>query len=94
VSTRALVVAAKFATSTIPVVFVAADPMGQGLVESLARPDANLTGLASFSMDLAGKRLELLKDAFPRISRVAATTFSSRLAFGHYAVVPKETTVP
>ena len=68
-------VAAKFATSTIPVVFLAADPTGQGLVESLARPDANLTGLANLSSELVGKRLELLKDAFPRISRVAVLPF-------------------
>jgi putative ABC transport system substrate-binding protein len=48
-----------------------ADPIGSGLVESLARPGGNVTGLTNVSPDLAGKRLELLKDSVPRLSRVA-----------------------
>jgi putative tryptophan/tyrosine transport system substrate-binding protein len=64
--------AAKAATSTIPIVMSAiGDPVGAGLVTSLARPGGNITGLAIFSPELSGKRLELLKESFPRISRVA-----------------------
>jgi putative ABC transport system substrate-binding protein len=64
--------AAKQATTTIPIVMGAAgDPVGSGLVTSLARPDGNVTGLSLMSPDLAGKRLELLKELLPRISRVA-----------------------
>src|SRR5215470_4558714 len=63
--------AAKQATSTIPIVFVAVDPVTSGLVSSLARPGGNLTGLASLIPDLVGKCLELLNQAVPRVSRVA-----------------------
>jgi putative ABC transport system substrate-binding protein len=64
--------AAKAATSTIPIVFVrCADPVASGLVRSLARPGGNLTGMASSVMEMSGKRLELLKEAIPRLARVA-----------------------
>jgi ABC-type uncharacterized transport system substrate-binding protein len=64
--------AAKQATKTIPVVFHGVgDPVGQGLVASLARPGGNITGLASLSPEVGGKRLELLKEAVPTASRVA-----------------------
>jgi len=64
--------AAKKATATIPIVFTAAnDPLGTGVVFSLARPGGNITGLSVMAPDLDGKRLELLKEAFPRIVRVA-----------------------
>jgi putative tryptophan/tyrosine transport system substrate-binding protein len=64
--------AAKKASGTIPIVFAAAnDPVGTGLVSSLARPGGNITGLSSMVPDLDGKRLELLKDAFPKVARVA-----------------------
>jgi putative tryptophan/tyrosine transport system substrate-binding protein len=60
------------ATSTIPIVFIAdGDPVKSGLVAALARPGGNLTGLAILADELAGKRLELLKEALPRILRVA-----------------------
>ena len=64
--------AAKNATSTIPIVMAAAgDAILTGLVESLARPGANITGLSQMNPELAGKRLELLKEIDPRLSRVA-----------------------
>ena len=64
--------AAKKASATIPIVFAAAnDPVGTGLVSSLARPGGNITGLSTMTPDLDGKRLELLKEAFPKIARVA-----------------------
>jgi putative ABC transport system substrate-binding protein len=62
--------AAKKATATIPIVFVAPDPLGSGLVTSLARPGGNVTGLSAFA-ELAGKRLEILTDALPNVNRVA-----------------------
>src|SRR6266542_4253494 len=58
-------------TTTIPIVLaVSGDPVGTGLVASLARPGGNVTGLSMISPDLAGKRLELLKEAAPKIARV------------------------
>jgi putative tryptophan/tyrosine transport system substrate-binding protein len=58
-------------TTTIPIVFVAGDPVGSGLVTSLARPGGNLTGLSNLAAELVGKRLELLKQALPGVDRVA-----------------------
>ncbi len=65
--------AAKNATSAIPIVMgqSGVDPVAAGLIASLARPGGNVTGLTSISADLSGKRLELLKEAVPTISRVA-----------------------
>jgi putative ABC transport system substrate-binding protein len=64
--------AAKRATTTIPIVMTAAgDPVGSGLVPNLARPGGNVTGLSLMVPDLGGKRLELLKELLPRMSRVA-----------------------
>ena len=63
--------AAKRATRSIPIVFAAADPVASGLVTSLARPGGNVTGLAGLVPDLAGKRLELLKQIVPGVSRIA-----------------------
>ena len=63
--------AAKRATSTIPIVMTSTgDPVGQGLVASLARPGGNVTGNASLSPELNTKRLEVLKDAVPKLARV------------------------
>ena len=64
--------AAKKAAGTIPLVFMGVtDPVTAGLVESLARPGANVTGVTNMAAILTGKRLELLKEAVPRVSRVA-----------------------
>ena len=65
--------AVKNATKTIPIVMsgLAADPVEAGFVESLARPGGNITGLTTLSRELGGKRLELLKEAVPKLARVA-----------------------
>jgi ABC-type uncharacterized transport system substrate-binding protein len=66
------VLAAKQATLAIPIVFAAAgDPLGAGLVASLARPGGNVTGLSLLATDLAGKRIELLREVVPRLRRLA-----------------------
>jgi putative tryptophan/tyrosine transport system substrate-binding protein len=72
------IVEAKKATAIIPVVFpLASDPVGDGLVSSLARPGGNVTGLSNQQPDLAGKRLEILREIIPALSRLAV------LANGH-----------
>ena len=71
--------AAKKATKTIPIVAIADDPVGAGLVASLARPGGNITGLASLTPELTAKRLELLKEAAPKLSRVAVLWESADL---------------
>jgi putative ABC transport system substrate-binding protein len=64
---------AKQATSVIPIVFIgAADPVGNGLVASLARPGGNVTGISIQQSDTTGKRLELLRELVPKLRRVAA----------------------
>jgi putative tryptophan/tyrosine transport system substrate-binding protein len=64
--------AVKQLTDTIPIVMAfSGDPVGTGLIDSLGRPGGNLTGLSMMSPDLSGKRLEILKEALPRITRVA-----------------------
>ena len=63
---------AKRATASIPIVMAnAGDPLGSGLVASLARPGGNVTGMSLMAPDLGGKRLELLKKIIPRLSLVA-----------------------
>jgi putative ABC transport system substrate-binding protein len=72
VSGTPAVMAAKQATSVIPIVFATAgDPVGNGLVASLALPGGNVTGLATLSADLASKRLELLREVVPGLRRLA-----------------------
>jgi putative ABC transport system substrate-binding protein len=59
------------ATTTIPIVFVAGDPVGSGIVTNLARPGGNVTGLSGLGPEVIGKRLELLKQVVPGVDRVA-----------------------
>jgi putative ABC transport system substrate-binding protein len=83
--------AAKRATTTIPVVMAAAgDPVGSGLVTSLARPGGNVTGTSLMAPDLGGKRLELLKELAPRLTRVAVLW---NVANPYAAIVFKETEI-
>jgi putative tryptophan/tyrosine transport system substrate-binding protein len=71
--------AAKEATTTIPIVMAQdSDPVGSGFVASLARPGGNITGLSNLGPELSGKRLELLKEIVPRLSRVAVFGTSGR----------------
>ena len=81
--------AAKQATATIPIVMTTAgDPLGSGLVASLARPGGNVTGMSLMVPDLGAKRLELLKELLPRLSRVAVLW---NAANPYSALVYKET---
>ena len=68
-----MIQAAKNATKTIPIVMMGqgSDPVEAGLVESLSRPGGNVTGVTNLTRELGGKRLELLKEAVPKLSRVA-----------------------
>jgi putative tryptophan/tyrosine transport system substrate-binding protein len=72
VTAGAALLAAKQATSVIPIVFaVAGDPVGSGIVASLSRPGGNITGLSLQRTDTVGKRLEILREVLPRLSRLA-----------------------
>ncbi len=72
VATTPASLAAKAATTSIPIVFVAvADPIGVGLVDNLARPRGNITGVTNINAELTGKRLELLKQIMPAAARIA-----------------------
>src|SRR5262245_36155214 len=87
--------AAKQATKTIPIVMVTTqDPVAAGLVDSLARPGGNITGLTRLTRDLNGKRLELLKEAVPGISRVGVFVDANMIdrgpAFKDYETVARE----
>jgi putative ABC transport system substrate-binding protein len=73
VATTVANLAAKAATASVPIVMIAgADPVGVGLIESLAHPGGNLTGVANVATDLTGKRLELIKEIVPGATRIAA----------------------
>jgi putative ABC transport system substrate-binding protein len=62
---------AKRATTTIPIVMVSADPVGLGFITSLAKPGGNITGLSTNSTELSGKRLQLVREVFPHVSKLA-----------------------
>ena len=86
--------AAKQATKTIPIVMVATvDPVATGMVDSLARPGGNITGLTRLTQELSGKRLELLKEVLPRMSRIGvlwdANSSSAAIAFKEYEAVAR-----
>jgi ABC-type uncharacterized transport system substrate-binding protein len=68
--------AASQATGRIPIVLAGGDAVGTGLIPNIARPDGNITGLATNAAELSGKWLELLKEAVPAVSRVAVLSFS------------------
>jgi len=75
-TTTPAVQAAKAATATVPIVMViSGDPLGAGVVKSLARPGGNVTGQSFEAPDLAAKRLEILKEAAPRVARVLVLTY-------------------
>lgn len=69
--------AAKRATTEIPIVFVAGDPVGTGVVPSLARPGGNLTGLSIMGAELQAKCVELLRDMLPSVRRIAALGYAT-----------------
>jgi putative ABC transport system substrate-binding protein len=75
--------AAKNATKTIPIVMIAvSDPVALGFVASLARPEGNITGLTTQAPELGGKRLELLKEIVPKLTRVAVLGDHKSLGYG------------
>ena len=76
--------ASKEATKTIPIVMITtADPVASGLIDSLARPGGNITGLTRLTRELSGKRLELLKEVVPRVSRVGVISDGTS-SFNYY----------
>jgi putative ABC transport system substrate-binding protein len=85
-STQAIVVrAAKQATKTIPIIMaITPDPVAAGLVDSLARPGGNITGLTFLTRELSGKRLELLTEMIPRLSRIGILSLPGFTAFKDY----------
>jgi putative ABC transport system substrate-binding protein len=79
-TSASVIQAAKNATNTIPIVMPAAsDPVGSGFIASLARPGGNITGMSAMILELEGKRLELLREVAPRVSRVAFLTYGTDL---------------
>ena len=91
--------AAKQATKTIPIVVVTSqDPVAAGLIDSLAHPGGNITGVTTLQRELSGKRLELIKEALPGISRVGvlwyATGESSTIGFKEYEAAARTLKIP
>ncbi|HEX2929433.1 MAG TPA: ABC transporter substrate-binding protein, partial [Candidatus Binatia bacterium] len=92
--TSATVLTAKQATKTIPIVMVTqVDPVATGLVDSLARPGGNVTGIASLQRELSGKRLELLAEVVPRLTRVGVLRNpderATAIGFDYYEAVAR-----
>jgi putative ABC transport system substrate-binding protein len=86
---------AKRATKTIPIVMVITqDPVAAGYVDSLARPGGNITGLTRLTRDLSGKRLELLKEAVPKISRVGVIWSGAGRGFKGYEAAAHALKIP
>ena len=92
--------AAKEATKTIPIVIIAlGDPVAEGLIDTLARPGGNITGVSRLIRDLRGKRLELLREAVPKISRIGVLWDAARgpgqgLAFKNYETTARDFKTP
>ncbi|HWH78121.1 MAG TPA: ABC transporter substrate-binding protein [Candidatus Binatus sp.] len=91
--------AAKETTSTVPVVMVlSVDPVATAIVDSLARPGGNITGLTRLTRELSGKRLELLKEVFPRLSRVGVLWDGNApgpaIAFKEYSAAARSLKIP
>ena len=98
-STPPAIRAAKQATKTIPIVIVTTnDPVATGIVDSLARPGGNITGLTRLTRDLSGKRLELLREVIPKMSRVGvlavADPTSAGLALKEYQAAARALKIP
>jgi ABC-type uncharacterized transport system substrate-binding protein len=97
-STLTMIRAAKQASKTIPIVMVTtADPVATGLVDSLAHPGGNITGVTLLTRDLTGKRLELLKEVVPTISRVGyflPDSPDARIRFKEYEAAARALKVP
>jgi ABC-type uncharacterized transport system substrate-binding protein len=95
-TTQAIVVrAAKQATKTVPIVMaVTPDPVALGLVDSLAHPGGNITGLTSLARNLSGKRLELLNEMIPKLSRVGVLLVTGSSAFKDYEDAGQSLKVP
>jgi putative tryptophan/tyrosine transport system substrate-binding protein len=97
-SIYAVIRVAKEATSTIPIVMVTSqDPVATGLVDSLARPGGNVTGLTLLTRELSGKRLELLKEVVPRklsVGVLEEVTRTPAVIFGHYETAARELKIP
>jgi putative ABC transport system substrate-binding protein len=85
--------AAKNATSTIPIVMFVGDPVAGGFVASLARPDGNITGVALNNLDVVTKRLQLLKEAVPKMKRVAMLVNEANPGFTELQVMATSTAV-
>jgi putative ABC transport system substrate-binding protein len=87
--------AAKQATKTIPIVIVTSqDPVAAGIVDSLARPGGNITGLTRLTRQLSGKRLELFKEVVPTISRVGVLLVASPTATSNYDATARALKIP
>jgi putative ABC transport system substrate-binding protein len=95
-STQAIVIrAAKQSIKTIPIVMaVTTDPVAAGLVDSFARPGGNITGITRFTRDLSGKRLELLTEMVPGLSRVGILSVPGATAFKDYEAAARGLKVP
>jgi putative tryptophan/tyrosine transport system substrate-binding protein len=94
-SSSAAIRAAQKASKQIPIVMVTAqDPVQQGLVDSLARPGGNITGIARLMGDLAGKRLELFREAVPAISRVGLLVASGLTRLKQYEPAARTLKIP
>jgi ABC-type uncharacterized transport system substrate-binding protein len=87
--------AAKQATKTIPIVIVTSqDPVADGIVESLARPGGNITGLTRLTRQLSGKRLELFKEVIPTISRLGVLLVASPTSTSNYDATARALNIP